>query len=277
MRYFGFSRGDQHCHTTISSDGISTMEEMIKEAIKKGFKFITFTEHFDSYMYVKQTKATCSDLKKYAAEAERCRKKYPMIRIHFGIEVGMRPEPEVVDVMLNELKYYEFDFVIGSIHITDGIDIAYDNSFFDGRTRDEAYGRYLDVMLKCIELWHDHIDVLGHMDYVTRYGEGYKGGKFDSFTLISKCNDVLRALVKYGIGLEINTSGYVKGFNRTNPDFEIIKRFHDMGGKIITIGSDAHVMTNLGSHFADAIELAQKAGFKNVAVFKNREPEFYAL
>ena len=75
MRYFGFSRGDQHCHTTISSDGISTMEEMIKEAIKKGFKFITFTEHFDSYMYVKQTKATCSDLKEYAAEAERCRKK----------------------------------------------------------------------------------------------------------------------------------------------------------------------------------------------------------
>lgn len=262
---------DSHIHTTISHDGKATFIEYLQYAKERQVDEVTFTEHYDIYDGV-DSELTTLDVSHYWQEylAETMKSD---IRTNFGIEIGLRPECERTIKLMTDL--YQFDFIIGSSHITRGKDMSMDPSFFSGLTMQEAYGEYFKEVRENIDTFDD-FDVYGHLDYVVRYGGyGYKRIVYRDFAKI--LDDILAALIKKGKGIELNTSGYRYGLGYAHPNAEILQRYHDLGGKIITIGSDAHESKYLASHFDDAYDLLEKIGFKEIAIFRRRDPVFCAI
>ncbi|HPF82707.1 MAG TPA: histidinol-phosphatase HisJ family protein [Bacilli bacterium] len=261
---------DSHVHTTISHDGKSSIKEYIEQAPSLGVDEITFTEHYDIYDGLKTNLKTLEVAKYYDIYKNLDTKN---IKTNFGIEIGLQPGfQKKIEKMTT---VFPFDFIIGSSHITCSKDMAMDKSFFEGYTRKEAYLRYFKEVLENIEIYNC-FDVYGHLDYVVRYG-GYniKTISYNEFKDI--LDKILLTLIEKKKGIEINTSGIRYGLNNPHPNFEIIKRYKELGGKIITIGSDAHIVTDLAKDFDKAYEILEQAGFDEVAVFHNREKEFIKI
>lgn len=262
---------DCHVHTKISHDGISTIDEYLEVAKSKKIDEITFTEHYDIYDGV-DTKLKTLDVDNYLDEYIKYWNN-PGIKVNFGIEIGLRPE--TVFKTVDMVQRYPFDFIIGSSHITCNKDMAMDKSFFKGYNRHHAYLRYFYEVLENIKLY-DEFDVYGHLDYVVRYGD-YEEKKIDYEEFKEVLDDILINLIEKDKGIEINTSGIRYGLGSPHPNIDIIKRYKELGGKIITIGSDAHKKEDLGSYFDVAIDMLEQAGFDEVAVYHKRKPEFIKL
>ncbi len=263
---------DAHVHTTLSHDGISDMEEYMLAARGKGADEMTFTEHWDDYTGM----ASCLsavDIPAYYAEYLRMKAKYAVPRINFGIEMGL--QPHIAEKVHAVVSSYPFDFVIGSSHITAGKDMAMDSDFFAGRTRHEAYMIYFREVLENIRV-HEDFDVYGHLDYVARYG-GYaeKEVRYAEFSDI--LDEILGALICRGKGLELNTSGLRKGLPSAHPNMEILRRYRKLGGEVITLGSDAHSTRDLAADFGTAEEMLKCAGFRRIAVYHARKPDFVRI
>lgn len=263
---------DCHVHTNISHDGISSIREYLEIALEKGIDEITFTEHYDIYDGIKTNLKTL-DLDYYYNEYLRNKDDHKL-KTNFGIEIGL--QPDIVDKVKNAVNSYPFDFIIGSSHITCKKDIAKDKSFFDGLTRKEAYLRYFKEVLENIKTYNNEFDVYGHIDYIVRYG-GYLEKKisYDEFREI--LDEILISLIKKDKGIEINTSGIRYGLESPHPNIDILKRYRQLGGKIITIGSDAHKIDDLGKDFDVAYEMLEEAGFKELTIFHKRIPEFMKI
>ena len=131
---------DQHVHSKVSHDGISTMKEHMEYARKHNISELTFTEHYDDYEGL-VTSIRPLDINNYKNVYEK-NKDDSLVKTNFGIEIGLRPESYMKISKL--VKENNFDFIIGSSHITCGKDMAYDKSFFDGLTPHEAVIKYLN-------------------------------------------------------------------------------------------------------------------------------------
>ena len=264
----GESMKDNHVHTALSHDGRSSMREYLDAAAAKGVDEITFTEHYDLYDGVDTILRTL-DVEAYR-ETYRTQPHRRDVRTNFGIEIGLRPEcKEKIQAMTEQ---NDFDFIIGSSHITAGRDMSFDPVFFSGKTRHEAYLVYFREVLENIRLFDD-FDVYGHLDYVVRYG-GYpeKSVRYDEFREVLE--DILGLLIEKGKGLEVNSSGYRYGLGSPHPNIEILRRFREKGGRIVTIGSDAHQADQLASGIREAEEILREAGFSEYVVFRERKPVF---
>lgn len=259
---------DSHVHTNISHDGKSSMVDYIEVADIKGVDEITFTEHFDVYDGIKTNLKTLNVQHYY--DMYRRVKDNTRFKINFGIEMGL--QPDIKDIISDVAQKYPFDFIIGSSHITCKKDMAMDKSFFDGLTRREAYLRYFKEVLENIKLYDD-FDVYGHLDYVVRYG-GYTEKKIDYNEFKDILDEILVTLIKKDKGIEINTSGIRYKLGSTHPNIDILRRYKELGGKIVTIGSDAHICEDLGRDFNVAYDMLNEVGYNEFAVYHNREPEF---
>lgn len=265
---------DSHVHTIISHDGKSSIPEYIAEPKKKDIDEITFTEHYDIYDGV-ETKLTTLDVEEYRRKYLALTKN-SAVKTKFGIEIGLRPEAEQKIKAMTSA--HNFDFIIGSSHITCGKDISMDSSFFDGLTPYQARMKYFNEVLENINIFDD-FDVYGHLDYVVRYG-GYKCdyAKHIRYAEYSDILDeILKSLIKKDKGIEINSSGIRNQLGAPHPNLDIVQRFIDLGGKIITMGSDAHVAEDLGKHFHIVRELLKRRGVVRIAVYNNRTPYFYEI
>lgn len=262
---------DCHVHTNISHDGISKIEEYIKIAKEKHVDEITFTEHWDDYAGV-SSKLKTLDVSKYREEYLKY-KNDTILKTNFGIEVGL--QPDIVEKVENMINEYPFDFVIGSSHITCKKDMAMDKSFFEGLTRREAYLKYFREVLENIKLYNE-FDIYGHIDYVVRYG-GYSEKKIEYKEFNEILDEILISLIKKDKGIEINTSGIRYKLGSPHPNIDILKRYKELGGKIITIGSDAHKADDLAKDFDLAIDILENVGFKEIAVYHCRKPDFIKI
>ncbi|MBO5478148.1 MAG: histidinol-phosphatase HisJ family protein [Clostridia bacterium] len=265
---------DYHLHTTFSHDGISTMEEHIKNAINIGLKEICFTEHYDIYDGLENNKLNTIDVKNYVENFNQYKDKYKdKISLKLGIEIGL--QPDIKETIHNMVKQYNFDFIIGSSHITCKKDISKDPTFFDGLTQKEAYMKYFKEVLENIKLY-DEFDVYGHIDYIVRYG-GYQEKTIQYSDYQDILDEILANIIKKEKGIEVNTSGYRYGLNMPHPNIEILTRYYQLGGRIITIGSDAHKVEDVCSNFEQASSILKKIGYENYAIFENRKPKFIKL
>ena len=262
---------DSHVHTTISHDGKSSMDEFIKSATQKGVDEITFTEHYDVYDGLQSTLKTLN-VQNYLETYVKMKEIYDF-KFNFGIEIGL--QPDIKPNIDNLVKTYGFDFIIGSSHITTKKDISKDSSFFEGLSYKEAYLKYFEEVLLNIKV-HNNFDVYGHLDYVVRYG-GYNIKSIDYKDFSEVLDAILKLLIKKGKGIELNTSGLRYGLPYPHPNVEILKRYKELGGQIITLGSDAHQVSDLASNFNLAYELLHSVGFKHIAVFHNRIPDFIRI
>lgn len=267
---------DCHLHSSFSGDSQSPMEEMILQAIRKGLETLCFTEHndFDYPEYPDLAKDYfLLDTDSYLRELSGLREKYAgKIRLLFGAELGL--QPQAVSANAAYAKAYEFDFLIGSTHICHGKDPYYPG-FFEGRNTASALGEYFEATLENIRGFSDY-DVCGHLDYAVRYApEQQREYAWETYKDI--LDAILKHLTETGKGIELNTGGIKSGMRDFHPCAAVLKRYRELGGEIVTIGSDAHAPEHIASHFDRAAETLKACGFRYYCVFEKRIPGFYRL
>lgn len=263
---------DYHVHSAFSGDSTAQLKDIINTAIDRKMSSICITDHMDIDFPGENPLLFTFDIEKYFSTLISLKDEYKdKIDIRIGVEVGL--QPHLADEIA-ELTNHPFDFIIGSSHIVNGKDPYYED-YYISRSEYDALNEYFECICKCIDATNN-FDVYGHLDYIVRYSPS-KNDFFSYEKFKPVIDKILNKLISRGKGIEINTAGYDKGLNSPNPCKEIIKRYHELGGRIITIGSDAHIPQNIGSHFTEAACLLKDCGFKYYTVFKNRKPSFIKL
>ncbi len=251
---------DSHSHTSFSADSDMTAEDALKAARARGLG-IVFTEHLD---------VDFPGELDFSFDPAAYWKQYEPLRgdnLHLGIEVGM--QAGTAEASRAFVTRAPFDLVIGSVHLLRGIDI-YEKECFEGREKDELYREYFRTMAEMIAC-HDFIDVLGHIDYIARTAP-YKNPELSYGVFADEIDAVLRAAVAQGVVLELNTRrlGSRRALKELAP---IYARYHELGGKYVTLGSDAHGADAIGANFAAAEDFARAMGLSIVTFFA-RKMEF---
>jgi histidinol-phosphatase (PHP family) len=277
---------DNHVHTYFSTDSDTPMEDMLKTAIEKGFSSICFTDHMDyNFPSEDDTPEFLLDVEPYFEEMKRLNEKYGgRIKIRQGIELGLKKD--CLDKCLSLTKEYPFDFVIGSTHLVDNIDPYYD-TFWSDTPEKSGILRYYETTLNNVNLGAD-FDVYGHIDYIIRYTPKMKQLKSQGLSddtyinrLTSDSMDIieqiLKTLIYNGKGIEINTAGFKYGLGHPNPHEKILKLYCELGGEIITIGSDAHECKHLAYDFEKVPEILKKCGFRYYSEFTGRKAEMIKM
>ena len=258
---------DFHMHSSFSGDSDTPMEDMIKAAIARGLTEICFTEHLDL-----DYPADCGDfslnLEQYAARLFRLREQYESsISIRFGMEMGMQPHlgPRYASIVQSQ----PFDFLIASQHLLEGYD-PYFRDFWETREEKASYRRYFESILENLKIMQDY-DTLGHLDYIVRYGPT-KNQFYCYGDYAEEIDEILRYLISEGKCLEVNTAGLKYGLRHPNPEESVLRRYRELGGERITIGSDGHKPEHIAYDFKKAEELLKELGFHYYTIFRQRRP-----
>ena len=264
---------DFHLHTTFSGDGEASMKEMIEQGIYFGLKTLCFTEHMDYDFDPNCDVDFLLDTQTYYDAFLEYKDLYQdKIQLLFGVELGL--QTHLAKQHKEYLSSHPFDFVIGSSHLIHGIDPYYPK-FFEHRNEKEGLTEYFHSILENIEAFPE-FDVYGHIDYVIRYSpERKENYSFEEYYEL--IDEILKKLISHGKGIELNTGGFKYGLGHPNPHEDILKRYRQLGGEIITVGSDAHTKEYLGYEFNKACEILKETGFSHYTIFKNRTPEFIRL
>lgn len=259
---------DYHMHTNISFDGHGTPEDMIAAAVKAGLQEICFTDHLD-YGPPSDTRILTFETEDYNRAYDHL--EVPGLLIRRGMEFGMTPENPAQ--LKKDLQRRPFDFVLGSVHFVDGIDPYYPE-YWEGFTVEEAFRRYLEEELACVRV-HDDYDVLAHLTYVakTPNNPNHEPLLYKDYQELT--DEILRIIIAKGKGMELNTSG-VDITGDFLPPLDFLRRYKELGGEIVTIGSDAHAPERVGQHTFQAIELLKEL-FGYVCTFEQRKPVFHKL
>lgn len=265
---------DCHMHSSFSADSPTPMEEMVKKAISLGMAGITFTEHLDpDYPIAPDGFGFPLDVPAYRKKLFEVKEQFrDKLEIRFGIELGL--QPHLADFFAELTNEVPFDFVIGSSHLVHGADPYYP-SFFESREESTSYMEYFESIPENLSAW-DGMDVYGHIDYIVRYGPN-KNKFYSYYKYHEILDEILKTLIAKGKGIELNTGGYHYGLGEPNPCTDVIRRYRELGGEIITIGADAHTPDKIAYDFAKAAEVLTACGFRYYTVFKDRKPEFYQL
>lgn len=277
---------DNHVHTYFSTDSDTPMEDMLKNAIEKEFSSICFTDHMDyNFPSEGDTPEFLLDIEPYFEEMKRLSEKYgDRIKIRRGIELGLKKD--CLDKCISLTKEYPFDFVIGSTHLVDNIDPYYD-TFWSDTPEKSGILRYYETTLNNVNLGAD-FDVYGHIDYIIRYTPKMKQLKSQDISVdtyidrltsdsMDIIEEILKTLIYNGKGIEINTAGFKYGLRHPNPHEKILKLYHELGGEIITIGSDAHECKHLAYDFEKVPEILTKCGFRYYSEFTGRKAEMIKM
>lgn len=265
-------RADVHMHSTFSHDSESTPEQMVQGAIEKGLEMLCFTDHYDKDnmdwgpedIFVPE---------EYFRVMEPLREKYKdQIDVRIGVEIGL--QPHLADYYKTFVHSYPFDFVIGSVHSIHRQDIALDN-FFEGKTDEEVYRAVLEETLEDVRVCGS-FDVLGHLDYMTRYGkEREKSYSYEKYADL--IDEILRTLIEKGKGLELNMAGFKYGLPYAHPHMDVLKRYRELGGEILTVGADGHKPEHIAYDFYKVTDILKGCGFAYYTEFKNRKAVFKQL
>ncbi len=264
---------DTHMHTHFSFDSEADSLELIQAARKAGLDGICFTDHLDLLSLEDVPDDLPLDIPEYFVEMERLKAQFKgQIPIKIGVELGL--QPFLKELLPHIVDGYPFDFVIGSSHMVNGEDPYYPD-YFSGKTKDHAYREYFESILENLAVF-DCFDVYGHLDYIVRYGpNSNQYYTYDKFADVLE--EILRTLIQKGKGIEINTGGFKYGLGHPNPTEEILKRYHELGGEILTIGADAHSPEHVAYDFHKVPQILSACGFQYYTVFEGRKPVFYPL
>ena len=264
--------GDIHLHSSFSADSEARMEDVVRAAIDAGLPLICFTDHID-LDYPVEDLVFEFDIPDYFAEIGRMQELYgERIRIFSGVELGM--QPHLGDRYRALLKEHAFDFVIGSQHLVNGQDPYYPETF-EGKPDQEVYRAYFENLLEDVRAFHD-FDTLGHLDYVVRYGKRRARG-YIYRAYADVIDEILKLLVRWNIALELNTAGLRKRLGFPNPHPDILRRYRELGGTLVTCGADAHQPSAVGYGMKEAEEILKSCGFTHYVYFSRRKPYFVRL
>ena len=294
---------DCHVHTAFSADSDSPMDTQIRAAIGRGLHTLCFTEHVDLDSPFRNAPLDDPesdfriDYPAYRESFLQCRERYAdQISLLFGLELGLNTSyAEELSNYIHE--HPDFDFIIGSTHSArNGMDPYY-SSFFDRPVSASAapteeteswdpYRLYFEDALQNVHAFCSQklFDSYGHLDYILRCGPRRADGSCTEQTsewyyrqYADLIDAILRELIRHDKALELNTSPLKKGFPETNPGKAVLKRYYELGGRLLTIGSDAHIPEAVGFAFDQAAALLSECGFQHYVTYEKRIPVWHTL
>lgn len=273
---------DYHTHTVFSDDSNYPMEECVKDAISLRIKEICFTDHVDYGVKYDlkdlkpeevEGKVLNVDFEKYFPEIERVKELYKgNISIKTGLEFGV--QKQTISQYEELFKKYPFDFIIMSVHEIDNKEL-WNHSFQDGKTEAEYYSLYFENIYYLVQNFHNY-SVLGHLDLLKRYDEK------DGYNPFVENKEIITKILKYiiadGKGIELNTSTKKYHLDDLMPSRDILRLYLELGGEILTIGSDSHCKKDLtNSHIEELKQELREIGFKKFCTFEKMQPTFHEL
>lgn len=250
---------DSHSHTEFSGDSEMKAKDALAAAKRLGLGLV-FTEHLD-LDYPGEADFTF-DPDAYWNTYEPLRSD----KLRLGVEVGM--QASTCERSRAFTEWLPFDLVIGALHMIDGKDLYFKESYGD-EPKDTFYHKYYKAMAENVRS-HDFINVLAHIDYIARYAP-YDDPEIEYGRFQEDIDEVLRAVIETDTILELNTRrlGKKRGMKELVPVFS---RYRELGGRQITIGSDAHTAEAIGTNFAAARDFAEALQLQ-IVTFVGRLPE----
>ena len=274
---------DIHNHCNLSSDSAATPEEMAKTAYELGVSHFALTDHIELDEFHDGEWDYWAAIDKMPPTFARLHAEYTgKMNIYFGVEIGQ----PLYNLHTAEkiIAAHDYDFIIGSVHRT----CHYEHM---GKIPDNEFDRKR-VM---IEYWEDMLNLvewgkfcsLGHMTFLLRFTsvdtptgvvyEKTERAQAAYDTNRSIIDEILKTIVKKDIALEVNTSGYRRGLGGPMADAPFIKRYRELGGRLITVGSDAHQASDIAKDVDKCYALLRELGFSEICVFKKKEPIFISI
>lgn len=261
---------DSHTHTRHSPDSDAPMQAMCAAAYDSGLSYLAVTDHVEMQAFLEDgyDRSAAASF----AEAGEMRAAWEgRLTVARGMEMGQPLEdPETARALLDT---YAFDFVLASLHNLPGDKDFY---YYDFNTVavEEPLDRYFAGLLDMARWGRFH--ALAHLTYPFRYIPASRRPA-DLGRWRDTVDEILRTLAQKGLALEINTSGLRQGFGATLPDLPVVRRFRELGGERVTLGSDAHAPVDVGKNLEDGARVAREAGFRYIAAFRGGEPAMMKL
>jgi len=273
---------DYHVHTEFSDDSIYPLEQVVKDAIALHLDEICITDHVDygvkvdwdsgeKVLYRNREPLANVDYPRYVKEIERIQHLYcGNLTVKMGMEFGVQTHtiPQF-DALFHR---YPFDFIILSIHQVENKEF-WTQDFQLGRTQQEYNERYYEEMLRVVQMYKNY-SVLGHMDLIKRYDQM---GIYPFEKVKPLIAEILKIVIADGKGIEVNTSSHRYGLTDSMPSAELLQLYRDLGGSIVTIGSDSHSPAHLGAHLQEAKSQLEALRFRNFCTYQKMEPIFHRL
>lgn len=273
---------DYHVHTEFSDDSAYPMEQVIQDAIAMGMGEICFTDHVDygikedwdsgnPIRYRDGEPFANVDYPVYSERIKRLQSLYNgQIDIKMGLEFGI--QTHTIPQYGALFQRYPFAFIILSIHQVDNKEF-WTQDFQNGKSQEEYNRRYYEEMLEVVKKYQNY-SVLGHMDLITRYD---KNGIYPFEKVMPIISEILKIVIENGKGIELNTSYHRYGLKDTTPSVNILKRYRELGGDIITIGSDSHKPGQLGAYMEEAKQLLKSLRFQYFCTYDKMQPIYHTL
>ena len=263
---------DSHVHTSHSFDADSSLDELCRAALEKGVMGFAVTDHFDCGM---EEAADAGGVRASLREISALESRYRgRLRLARGVELGQgHLEPQLARELCEDAG---LDCILGSVHCAAPGKDLYDVNFNDPAVRVSDVLRGYFRMVYEMTLW-GKFHVLAHLCYPERYIWGKYRIPVDLSPYGDEIQTILRRLVEEGKGLEVNTSGYRQGLGKTFPGPGILKRYYQLGGRVVTLGSDAHRAEDLAADFGVAMDLLTSIGFQYFAFYRQGEPVMLKL
>ena len=278
-------RADQHVHSDFSFDSHTPMETQVRRGIELGLDLMCFTEHVD-YGVMRDhgdplpTKMMdgrpCynADYPRYFEALDALRRKYaPRITLRTGLEFGVQRHTVAQFNALFERYRDRLDFTLLSVHQVDDLEF-YPPDFQRDRSQEEYNRRYFEELL-AVARDFDHYAVLAHLDVMRRYDPAGEWPFEKNRDLIA---EILRVAIGKGKGMELNTGSWREHLRDIQPSRPIWRLYRELGGEIVTLGSDGHRPERVGGNFDEATAiLRDELGFRYVCTFERMEPTFHRL
>ena len=268
---------DFHVHSDVSQDSTASMIDMVRAEAAAGVACMCFTNHCDVVdWHTMEYAPRCEEI-----VAESFRKREEMlsqfgpapIDVRIGLELGESLfAPQVAESIA---RSEGLDFVIGSLHILQGYGDLWGIRWESLAQCHRMFSIYLDELLQIAEM--EWFDVMAHIGYGRRY---MMAAGFDAMMTLDiygeRIEALLRRLIHSGRGIEINCSGIRDGCGPF-PREEVLRLYRQLGGEIITVGSDAHRPEDAAKCVREGHELLKHCGFRYISTFKARKAEFIKL
>jgi len=282
---------DYHIHTEFSDDSHEPMEKQIERAIELHLDEICFTDHVDYGIKKDWSEGNIQyrpgdgigtsadslepianvDYPAYFAKLHRMKEIYKdRIKIRQGLEFGMQTITVEPFQKLYDRYRDELDFVLLSMHQIDNLEL-WNQDFQKGKSQEEYNDRYYREIYDTMDMYKEY-SILAHLDLVTRYD---LNGRYPFEKVKGAIAEILKLAIREDKGIEINTSSYHYGLSDTTPCRNILELYKDLGGTIITTGSDAHDTRYLADHLTDAIDVLKEIGFKGFYTYERMIPSFH--
>ncbi|MCL1816958.1 MAG: histidinol-phosphatase HisJ family protein [Clostridiales bacterium] len=257
---------DCHTHSYISFDGNISIAKTCALAYEQGAAGLTFTEH--AMLEDDEACDNVPDKEAYVAQLEQARAAFPDLELKMGLELDLNPHrQEDINKLLQEGQW---DFVLGSVHELFGHNItAYDGRFGNGQSVKKAYQAYFGGLYERVKAVST-FDALGHLDLLRR-DRRYINHPFAYGDHAEVLDELLKLLISRGQGLEVNTAGWRYGMEETHPSKQVLRRYCQLGGEVITCGSDCHRSADVFSGIKRGYEMIKEAGFSYVSLFEGRK------